>query len=188
MTSTTTTSQELLLRVAEGDRQAFEAVHDRFKTMVRAVVARTLGRSGDVEDVCQEVFLALWRQADRYDPQRGAPSTWIGLLARRRAVDALRSKLQHGKTSGDLTEGYIMAASPNDALSGRELEEDLVRIRKVIAKIPEEQRSAIALSVFGGFKGKHIAAIQRVPHATVKTRLRRGVQRMRSMMLEADAA
>jgi len=181
------TSQELLLRVAQGDRAAFDEVHDRFRGMVRAAATRILGRSQDVDDVCQDVFFSLWCQAGRYDPERGSPSTWIGLLARRRAVDCLRSKLHREVKTAHIGEVFAAGQKTADVTAICQESESAGRVKDVIARLPEDQRTAVSLSLLGGFKGRHIAAIQRVPHATIKTRIRRGLERMRVLMAQ-DAA
>lgn len=183
---TTTTSQDLMLSVARGDRVAFNEVYERFQGLVRSAAMRVLGPGQDVDDVCQEVFISLWRDAKLYDPTRGSPSTWIGLLARRRAVDSLRSKIQRKMKVGAFDETW--QDIPDDRMSDHcELAEAKARARDVISRLPDDQRAAVTLTVMSGLKGRQVAAIQRVPSATVKTRVRRGVMRMRCM-LEQDAA
>src|SRR6185436_9974172 len=83
---------ELIRRVGVGDAGAFDEFHERFKGLVRSVVQRTLGFGADVDDVCQNAMLAIWKQAWRFDPTRSKPATWISLVTRSIARDAFRAR------------------------------------------------------------------------------------------------
>jgi RNA polymerase sigma-70 factor (ECF subfamily) len=186
---TTVSNEDLLLRVAREDREAFAELHDRFKGLVRAAATRVLGSCAEVDDVCQEVFLSLWKEASRFDPARGSPSTWIGLMARRRAVDSLRVKIHRGLKVRCFDDDASSIPHDPHIVGACERKESTVLAREVMARLPEDQRTALTLTFFRGLKGRHIAALQKVPDATVKTRLRRGIQRMRGMLdTEANAA
>ncbi len=179
------TSQSLIVRTARGDQGAFEELHSRFQGLVRAIAMRVLGASADADDVCQEVFFALWRDAGRYDPSRASPQTWIGLIARRRAVDCLRSKLRHKTAAVD--ESIREPSLCRDGLERYARSEDLARAQAAMARLPEAHRAALSLVYFGGMTGAEVAQAQQVPRAAVKTRLWRGIQRLK-VQLEHDAA
>lgn len=183
MTTTACTGQELLKRVAQGDSAAFEEFHDRYRGLVRAGATRVLGSCADIDDVCQDVFITLWREANRYDPSRGSLNTWIGLLARRRALDCLRSKLRHKAGAFDevVNGGTTNRSGVDDCVRS----EDAERAREAFEHLPQAHRAALKLVYFGGMTGRQVAAAQQVPWAAVKTRLWRGIQRLRA---DLDAA
>jgi RNA polymerase sigma-70 factor, ECF subfamily len=182
-----TTNQALIKRVSLGDNRAFEELHSRFQGLVRAGATRVLGTGADVDDVCQEVFFTIWREASRYDANRGSLTTWIGILTRRRAVDCLRSRLRHKTT--ELDEAINGGFNRHDGLAACERKEDTRRATQAMARLPEAHRAALSLVYFGGMTGREAAEVQEVPRAALKTRLWRGIQRMRLWMgNDADAA
>jgi RNA polymerase sigma-70 factor, ECF subfamily len=167
---------ELLAGVAAGDRSAFAAFYDRHSSAVFGLLIKMLPQLGDAEDVLQETFLQVWRQAGRFDSTRSSPLGWVVMIARSRAVDRLRQK------------GAIPTSDPLDrpVLSEAELaierDESASRIRRALAMLPEEQRSAIDLAFYGGLTYEEVADRQAIPVGTAKTRIRLGMHRLRSLL------
>ena len=174
-----TTDTELLRRVGAGDAAAFEELHERFSSFVKSVVIRIIGGGPDVGDVCQNAFMAVWKQAFRFDPARSSPPTWIALLTRSVAVDALRVKFR-GPRRVDLdtwaAEATTRPINPTE-------NEDMVRLaREILNGLPDRQQLVLGLACFRGLNCREIAHLEDLPVGTVKTLYRRGARRLRTAM------
>jgi len=167
---------ELLVGVAAGDRAAFAAFYDRYSSAVFGLLIKMLPQRGDAEDVLQETFLQVWRQAGRFDPTRSSPFGWVVMIARSRAVDRLRQKA--ASPTSDPPDRPV----PSDAESASERDETAARIRRALALLPQEQRAAIDLAFYGGLTYEEVAGRQAIPVGTAKTRIRLGMQRLRSLL------
>lgn len=93
----------LLRQIAGGDRDAFRRLYDRYATLAFTFALRLLGSQSDAEDLLQEVFLQVWRQAQTYSPERGSPEAWLITITRSRAIDKLRSIRRRDMTISPLT-------------------------------------------------------------------------------------
>ncbi len=170
---------ELIRRVGAGDAAAFEEVHQRFKGLVRSVVHRTVGCSADVDDVCQNAFLAIWKQAWRFDPSRSKPTTWISLVTRSIARDAYRARMRSPRCGA--VEDFEIGGE-----SGRECplerNEGIQLVKQALDALPGRQQSVVVLACLRGMTRRQIAGIQGLPVGTVKSVLRRGAERIRNAM------
>ena len=180
-TRTSTTPDELLMeRIAKGDQAAFALFYDRFAGAVTRQICRTMGYGADVEDVRQEVFWKVWRQADRYDPTRGSPLTWIMLLARFAATDRLRASSTRPRRAGSLNEETddwrFVAPDETDAV---EAEEDRENAMHALDDLPERQQIVLKLACLRGLTRTQVANLERLPIGTVKTLMRRGTMRLK---------
>jgi RNA polymerase sigma factor (sigma-70 family) len=139
---------------------------------------------GLAEDVVQEAFLAFWRAPERFDPQRGRFSTWMLTLVHHRAVDAVRRQ----STIGRRTVPQLEAGEERTAQAGPGADQDALaaveagQIRDALDRLPEDQRSALALAYFGGFTQREVAARLGVPLGTVKSRMFTGIRRLRDLL------
>jgi len=167
---------ELLVGVAAGDRTAFAAFYDRHSSAVFGLLVKMLPQRGDAEDVLQETFLQVWRQAGRFDPTRSSPFGWLVMLARSRAMDRLRRKAAN--PTSDPPDRPVLP----DAESASERNEFAVRIRRALALLPAEQRAAIDLAFYGGLTYEEVADRQGIPVGTAKTRIRLGMHRLRNLL------
>ena len=167
---------ELVLRAARGDEAAFADLYDDVSPLVWGIVSRVLRNRAQAEEVVQEVFLDLWRQAPRFDPQRGSARGWAATIAHRRAVDRVRSeeaaRLREGRTA--LLETRQERSEPDPVAV---IEQDLVR--RAVAGLPPAERQALELAYFGGHSYRSVARLLEVPEGTVKTRIRTGLKRLR---------
>lgn len=168
----------LLQQMARGDGEAFRRFYDRYASLAFTFAIRLLGSRSDAEDLLQEVFLQVWRQAPTYSPERGSPEAWLITMTRSRAIDKLRS----------LRRRDIRPLSPDDLLpleGERQIEppthasEAKLTLQGVLAKLPEAQRTVLELAYFDGLTQSEIAARLREPLGTVKTRIRAGLERLR---------
>ena len=134
-----------LSRAARGEEAAVAALYDRHARRVYSIAFRVVQDEADAEDVVQEVFAQLWRQADRYDPARGPVVAWLLTMARTRAIDRLRARRARPDRvvawSDDLWTGRAAPlADPSDVLSA---ERDAERVREALRELPLTQRAAM---------------------------------------------
>lgn len=176
--SPATRQQELLERVATGDRQAFSDLYDEIAPRVFGLVKRLLVDHSQSEEVTQEIFLEIWQSATRFDPNKGGASTWILTMAHRRAVDRVRAS--QSSRDRDTRIGIRDVDTEYDHVSESvEVRIEHERVEKAMSRLTELQRQAISLSYFGGYSNSEVAGILAVPIGTVKTRIRDGMIRLR---------
>lgn len=168
----------LLKQSARGDSAAFAELYDATSSRVYGLVLRVVRDPSQAEEVVQEVFLEIWRQSGRYDPERGSALSWMLTIGHRKAVDRVRSA--EAATRRDLTyersnqtiEHDETAEAATAALEAR-------RVRAALAHLTDVQREAIELAYFGGYTHTEVAALLDLPVGTAKTRIRDGLIRLR---------
>lgn len=172
---------DLLRRIAGGSSDALASFYDRYSSLVWGLLRRMLGESGEAEEVLQEAFLQVWRDARRYNPERASPRGWLLLIARSRALDRLRrrSALQR-REEAIAREDAGRAIAP---LGSRRLEhrETRQRISSALDRLPREQRRVIELAFFYGLSQTEIAAHLGAPLGTIKSRALLGMKRLRAI-------
>jgi len=171
------TDQQLLALIAAGDRAAFGELFDRFAPRLFGLLLKIVSDRAEAEDVLQEVFLQVWRNAARYDARLSQPIVWLMLIARAKGIDAVRRRASHN----DLLD---RAPRPPEFASGRagaraDALEQAPRLSGALAALPAEQSDAIGLAFQGGLAAAQIAALRGVPVGTVKTRIRSGMIKLR---------
>lgn len=175
MPTTVSISEDRLMRqIAIGDSAAFEELYRRH---VRGalLVARRAGASPELaEEIVQEAFVALWRRAAQFRPDRGSVAAWLATIVRNRATDAWR---RSAARPSQIPEGAAPEAAA--ATDGVGVEERLT-VRDEVAALPAEQRDVIVLSYFGGLTHQQIAVSSGAPLGTVKGRLRLGLEKLRA--------
>ena len=171
----------LIQRAAAQDREAFSQLYDRFSSLVFSLAMRMLRAQSDAEDLLQEVFIQVWRQAANYSQERGSPEAWIVNIARSRAIDKLRSKRRMEK-SFMLTDDPARAESTESVEFNASESEARLTMNSALASLPQAQRIVLELAYFDGLSQTEIAAHLREPLGTVKTRMRSGIQRLRDML------
>jgi RNA polymerase sigma-70 factor, ECF subfamily len=171
---------ELVARIARGDRQAFDHFYDAFASIAFGVIRRVLRDPGLAEEVLQEVFWQVWRDASRYDPARGRPEAWLLMRARSRAIDRLRSVRRTDKTFVTPVDETLARAPETDRPGAAVEEGDL--IQRALVQLPDVQRRVIELAFFEGLTQSEIATRLAEPLGTVKTRARLGLERLRNLL------
>ena len=170
----------LLGQIAGGDGEAFRRFYDRYASLVFTFAIRLLGSRSDAEDLLQEVFLQVWRQAQSYSPERGSPEAWLITMTRSRAIDKLRStrkrEVSPPPDQPSRREGGVPEVSPAAPLEAK------LTVQDVLTKLPEAQRIVLELAYFDGFTQSEIAARLGEPLGTVKTRMRAGLERLRGFL------
>jgi RNA polymerase sigma-70 factor, ECF subfamily len=172
------TQDELLGRIAQGDRQAFSQLYDQIAPRVLGLIRRLLRDYAQSEEVAQEVFLEIWQNATRYDSNKGGASSWIMTMAHRRAVDRVRAS--QASRDRDVKIGIRDYSADYDNVAETvQVKIESERVEKAMLRLTELQRQAVTLAYFGGYSHSEVAAMLSVPIGTVKTRLRDGMIRLR---------
>lgn len=170
-----------LRAASRGDQQAFARVYDATSAKVYGLVLRVLRNPAMAEEVTQECYLEIWRQASRYEADRGSALAWMLTIAHRRAVDRVRA----AEASGRREVHYEQTTRTVDHDSTAEAAESRMeahRVRAALQGLTEAQREAIELAYFGGYTHTEVAAMLDLPLGTAKTRIRDGLIRLRDTM------
>jgi RNA polymerase sigma-70 factor, ECF subfamily len=170
----------LMHRVAAGEEDAVAELYDRFGPLVFKVARQFLPSRAEAEDATQEVFVRLWRTADRYDPRRAKLVTWVMLIARRHLIDRIRRNAVR-PSPGTLDEeggGANLGLDDQPGRSPQERERNAELLAR-IAELPELQRTVIERAYLQGFTLREVSEQLDAPLGTVKSALSRGLQRLR---------
>lgn len=171
----------LLVRCADGDRDAFAELYDLLSPRVFGLILRVLVDRAQSEEVLQEVFLEVWQSAAKFAPNKGQGRSWLLTIAHRRAIDRVRSA-QAG-SDRDIRAGFRDLVDTTDDVQERvELTIESERVVRALRRLPEVQREALVLAYYGGYSQSEIAAITGTALGTVKTRMRDGLTRLRAEM------
>lgn len=169
----------LLLRLLQKDVSAFEQLYDRHARLVYGLVLRILQHASTSEEVVQDVFLQLWRNAAQYDSARGPFVPWLCTMARNRALDHLRKKGERQRRREELPEELpvlVIAPDYEKVLDDRRRAE---RVRALMASLTPQQKKAIELAYFEGMSHSEIASALKQPLGTVKSWIRNGLLRLK---------
>jgi RNA polymerase sigma-70 factor (ECF subfamily) len=172
--------ESLLTQVARGDESAFGTLYARTGPAVFGLARRVVRDPARAEEVTQEVFLQVWQSATRFDADRGSAKTWIMTLAHRRAVDAVR----RDQSSSDREQRYDWTAGPEFDSVQEEVDTRLEhqQVRRCLTSLTDLQRQAVTLAYFGGYTYAEVATLLKANPATVKTRMRDGLIRLRDCL------
>ncbi|WP_263730671.1 ECF RNA polymerase sigma factor SigK [Cellulomonas sp. SG140] len=177
----TASVDELLERAAGGDQQAFAQVYDALSSGVFGTCLAVLRDRDHAAEVTQEVMLELWRTAPRFDRRLGAARTWALTLAHRRAVDRVRSVQAERVRDQRVVDTHL--ERPFDVVA-EEVEGtmDRARVRQCLGGLTPTQHEAVVLAYYGGRTYREVAEQLATPVATVKTRIRDGLMRLRDCL------
>ena len=176
---------QLVELVAQKDAGALEALYDRYGRAAYSLARRILTEETLAQDVVQEVFLSLWRDARRFDAGRGTVATYLLSMTHHRAVDVVRREenLRRWRTSD---EGLELEPDPKARVEDEvEASERRAEVRAALAGLPDAQREALALAYFGGYTQREVAALVGVPLGTVKTRMAAGMRKLKEALQDA---
>lgn len=164
-----------------GDEDAVAALYDRYSGIAYGLAYRIAGDATLAEDVVQESFVTVWKQAPRFDPSRGLLRSWLLTIVHHKAVDAVRRRTNRPERAFPDDAAEFIAA-PSKPEEYAEMMMDAEAVREAVRRVPEEQRKTIELAYFSGMTHVEIAAQMGVPLGTVKSRLRIGLEKMREYL------
>ena len=171
----------LTARLAAGDDRALAEAYDQLGPAVYGAALRVLGQWTAAQDVAQDVVVELWSHPDRYDPAAGSLRAYLTVLARRRAIDVVRSELRRiarQERNHRLTPRQGIA-SPSDEV---EAAEAAGVVRAAVRLLPGSQREVVELAYFGGLSYREVALAIGIPEGTAKSRLRLALARLESVL------
>jgi len=166
---------------SKGHPDALKLVYERFGPLVYSIALRSLRARSDAEDVTQQVFVSAWRSRDSFDPKRGTLGGWLVTITRNKVADALRERQRQSRVLLQVAGGATVSASapPADQVVDR------ILLADELAQLPESQRLVMVLAFYSDLTHEQIAKVLGLPLGTVKSHIRRSLQRLRSR-LEAD--
>lgn len=180
--------QRLMSRVAQGDENAVGELYDRFGALVYRMAYQMMPTASDADDAVQEVFIRLWKSADRYDASRAALSTWVVLLTRRRLVDRLRRSRARVKANYTLEEQWSPEVDAKAPLTEVEEKERFSTLMQRIETLPELQRTVLTRAYLKGQTLRQIGEDLDRPLGTIKSTLSRALSRLRERAVIEDLA
>ena len=171
-------NDSILARIADGENGSFELLIEKYGNLVWSIGKKFLYRQSDLEDAVQEVFIAIWKSADKYDANKAKEITFVSMIARRRFIDHLRKISKHKNLE-----------SIDDDNSGHQLYKesllnestDLQLLKNAIKSLDIDDQELLNLSVYQGYSHSEISKLLNIPLGTVKTRIRRNLIKLKEI-------
>lgn len=170
----------LMSQIATGDRDALRQLYQATSSKLFGVCLRILSDKDESEDVLQEVYVTIWRRADRFDASRASVMTWISTIARNRAIDRLRARgpLAHAEQVEELE----IADPAPEAVALLESAEQVTALQHCLAELDERTQHAIRTAFFEGVTYEALAKRLETPLGTVKSWIRRGLMKLKGCL------
>ena len=176
---------QLLGQIAQGDRDAFAQLYDRFSAPLYSTALHVLRDTTEAQDVVHDAFVTLWEKAATFDTSRGSAFSWAVTLVPNRAIDRVRMRRRRAELLAESAPedlGYASEGSMSDASDAAILGENARLVRAAVAALPAEQQRALELAFFSGLTQEEISRQLREPLGTVKARIRRGLLKLRDVL------
>jgi RNA polymerase sigma-70 factor (ECF subfamily) len=173
----------LVVAIGRWRQDALAEAYRRHAGSAFALARRLIRDREMAEEILQEVFLRLWNQPDRFDPERGSLRSYILAQTHGRSIDMLRSESSRRRREE--------REARETAEKGMDIEQEVMQmavadqVKDVVAELPDDERRAIELAYFGGHTYRQVAVLLEEPEGTVKSRIRSGLQRMRKDLIDA---
>ncbi len=183
-------SDETLLHlIARSQENALSELYDRYSRLIYSVALNTISDPGRAEEITQDVFERVWEKARTYSAEEGRVVTWLTSIARHRSIDMFRKFRSHHEEMQITWQEAEMVDLPDGQNVEWEvdLEERTQRIRKALAQLPNEQKQAVGMAFFQGLSHPEIADALGEPLGTVKTRIRLGMQKLRTILQDEQS-
>jgi RNA polymerase sigma-70 factor (ECF subfamily) len=175
----------LLERIAAGDARAVDECFDHYGGLIWSLARRFSPVCADAEDAVQEILLAVWRSASRFDPRVASEAAFITMIAKRRLIDRHRRRSRGPETATIEEEPALAARSVADTA---EVQEEAERVRGMMDKLRDDERRVLEMSLVDGLTHSQISETTSLPLGTVKTHARRGLNRLREMLGVNDSS
>ena len=175
---------DLVREIADGSQDALGCLYDAHAGIVYGIAKRILSNPEDAQEVVQDVFVQVWREASRYQRDRASVAGWLVMLTRARAIDRLRARRARPDQDRAVDPAPIVRfPSANASPEGLALSaEDVERVERALVALPSEQRVLIGLAYFSGLSQSEIAAKTNAPLGTIKTRMRTALHSLRGAL------
>jgi len=175
--------EQLIAKVALGDKSAFGTLYDRFSTPLYSLALKMLANEAEAQDVLQEVFLSIWNKSASYRADRGSAFSWVVALLRNRIIDRVRSR----RRRGELLEVHTPDLEPSGSATPSsaqncETSERAREVRSALGQISDDQRQVLRLAFFEGLTQVEIAEKLEEPLGTIKARAQRGMAHLRTLL------
>jgi len=171
----------LMQEITQQRQQALKELYSRYARSLRALIGSVVHEESEADDVLQESFLQIWREAHHYSPKAGKPLGWVITIARRRAIDRVRRRDSYRRAKQRFEE-EIKPQTQTPRTAGTEAEVAQTDLRNFLGRqlqtLPPVQREAVELAYFSGLSQREIAATTNTPLGTVKTRLQLGLRKL----------
>lgn len=175
------TDEELMKAVCSGDQSAYQTIVKQHLTPISHYVYRILGNQKDAEDITQEVFLKLWINAAKWNPEKAKLTTWLHRIAHNLCIDYLR---KHGRVQTQ--ESFEEEAGESEFTNEDESNNKIQILNDAIGKLPENQRSALALCHYQGFSNKEAADIMNISVKALESAIARAKRSLRNQLLDKE--
>ena len=167
----------LIEACAQGDRAAFRRLYDLSARFVFGVIVAIVRKREIAEEVAQEVYVSIWRNANSFDAEKGNPLAWLAAVARNRAIDRLRVERTRGFISySDDVPDIADEADPHQSLP------EAIAVRRVLVELRPEFRRALMLTYFHGYTHTELAQVMDIPVSTAKSWVRRGLAALKEAL------
>jgi RNA polymerase sigma-70 factor (ECF subfamily) len=173
---------ELLKRMQRHDQEALALLYARYSPIVYPLAVRIIGSTEEAGELVQEVFVHVWERAGRYIGERGSVYSWVVAVCRNKALDRLRARAQKRRPregEGSAPQGAPEQVTRFDAQDILVLKEYTAAIRNTLKSIPKPELRILELSYFEGSSQSDITRTMRMALGTVKSKMRKGIQRLR---------
>lgn len=172
---------DLLRRSSRGDESAFAQLYDATSRRLYGLVLRIVRDHAMSEEVTQEVYLDVWRQCARFDPERGSAISWLLTIAHRSAVDRVRAS-EASRRRDDAHAASHQDIDFDTTAESAQASLEAQRVRRALTTLTDAQRSAVELAYLGGYTHTEVARLLDLPLGTAKTRIRDGLIRLRDTL------
>jgi RNA polymerase sigma-70 factor, ECF subfamily len=179
--------EDLISLVEAADAEAFATLYDRHSRAAFSLAYRMMGERQAAEDLAQDAFLKVWRNASSYRAERGSVRTWILSIVHNRGIDQIRSQASRRRTQ-DKIEASAPRSQPSEAFAETWRNSQRDQVREALNTLPPEQLTILELAYFSGYTHVEISDLLRLPLGTVKGRMRLGLKKIRDYFESRDAA
>ena len=170
--------------VVEGNEEALRRLFDAIQHRMMGVVQGILGDAGAAEEVLLDVFALVWRKAGSFDPDRGSVLLWATTIARRRAIDWLRTRGVRSESVVEQDSDEPPMAPDPTPLQASQGSERAERVREALSRLPADQRRAIETAFYQGLSHSEVASTLGWPLGTVKSRIRVGLNSLKGLLAD----
>jgi RNA polymerase sigma-70 factor, ECF subfamily len=179
--------EDLISLVEAGDADAFATLYDRHSRSAYSLAYRMMGERQAAEDLAQDAFIKVWRNAASYRAERGSVRTWILSIVHNRGIDQLRSTESRRRTQ-DKIEASAPRSQPSEAFAETWRNSQRDQVREALSTLPAEQLKILELAYFSGYTHVEISELLSLPLGTVKGRMRLGLKKIRDYFDSRDVA